>query len=286
MKEESFSSKSGLQMTLKALKTFLFLGMKEGNRLACLILMQYINKLSDLDGYVEALKNTIRNIDTRVKKEITLLSDNKADKHLQKDLEKEVSVVKVKVDQVDLSLHHTKENFETRVGTLEREIIPTIQEKVKFQGDVVSINMNRVDKVEAKIDALNKMIAKANKGDFDLTHFDKMDDKIRKVENNIQIWKNDYESMVKEIRNILYQKADDESITELENKVLYKLNELVENICKKFADKTETKIGLKNLSSQIKELFSILLVIPKDTDKEEDNAMISKKPLGGVSCAS
>ena len=243
-------------------------------------------KFSDLEGYIEALKNSIRTIDQRVKKEFTLLNDNKADRHTQKDLEKETAMLKIKIDQVDLSLHHTKEGFDAKFGNIERDVLPTIQEKLKFQGDVVSINMNRVDKVESKLDTLNKIIAKISKEDFDLTLFDKMEDKIRRVENNISIWKDDFESMFKEIRNVLYLKADDESITELENKVLYKLNELVENIWKKFADKTETKIGFKNLNSQIKELFNMLLIIPKDNDKDEDNAMLSKKPLGGVSWAS
>lgn len=83
---------------------------------------------------------------------------------------------------------------------------------------------------------------------------------------------------------MLYTKADDEAITELENKILYKLNELVENICKKFADKIETKIGFKNVLAQIKELYGILLTLPREKEKgEEDDAMLSKKPLGGFS---
>lgn len=44
----------------------------------------------------------------------------------------------------------------------------------------------------------------------------------------------------------------------------------------KFADKTETKIGFKNINSQIKELYNILLSLPKDEGKDEDDAMFSK----------
>ena len=55
----------------------------------------------------------------------------------------------------------------------------------------------------------------------------------------------------------------------------------------KFADKTETKIGFKNVNAQVKELLSLLLTLPKERDKsEEEDAMLSKKPLGGYSCAS
>ena len=52
-------------------------------------------------------------------------------------------------------------------------------------------------------------------------------------------------------------------------------------------NKTETKIGFKNISSQIRDLYGVILTLPKDRLKnEEDDAMLSKKPLGGFSCAS
>ena len=57
----------------------------------------------------------------------------------------------------------------------------------------------------------------------------------------------------------------------------------------KFADKTETKVGFKHANSQIRELYSMFVSLPKQLDKTEsepDNALFSKKPLGGFSCAS
>lgn len=56
----------------------------------------------------------------------------------------------------------------------------------------------------------------------------------------------------------------------------------------KFADKTETKIGFKNTYNQIRELYTVMMSLPTNgtANEKADDAMFSKKPLGGFSCAS
>lgn len=189
-------------------------------------------RFSDIDGYIDSLRRNIKSIDQRLKKEITLLTDTKSDKHAQKELEKETEMIKIKLDKLDLNVHQNKEDLETRMNLIEKESIPRMEDKVKLHEEITHINTNRIENIELKYEQLSKIIAKISSDEFDVTVVDRMEDKLKKFANQINIFRGDFETTIKEIRNILYTKADDESITDLENKVLLKLNELVENICK------------------------------------------------------
>lgn len=63
-----------------------------------------------------------------------------------------------------------------------------------------------------------------------------------------------------------------------------RLNEIVKALTKQFADKNETKRALKLLERQLKNLYDLFM--SKGGNDNEDDAMFSKKPLGGLSCAS
>lgn len=63
-----------------------------------------------------------------------------------------------------------------------------------------------------------------------------------------------------------------------------KINDLNRQLSKQFADKGETKKSLKMLEKQLKNLLDIFM--QKQGNPDEENAMFSKKPLGGFSCAS
>jgi hypothetical protein len=58
-------------------------------------------------------------------------------------------------------------------------------------------------------------------------------------------------------------------------------------LTKKFADKKDTKKALKLLEKQLKNLYELFMQSRNTggNDNEED-AMFTKKPLGGMSCAS
>merc|ERR1712127_377710 len=63
-----------------------------------------------------------------------------------------------------------------------------------------------------------------------------------------------------------------------------RLNEIVKALTKQFADKNETKRALKLLERQLKNLYDLFM--SKGGHDNEEDAMFSKKPLGGLSCAS
>ena len=80
------------------------------------------------------------------------------------------------------------------------------------------------------------------------------------------------------------EKADFNRLAELEKLLMDKLNDVVHGLTKQLADKAETKKNLKMLEKQLKNLLDVFM--QKQSNPDEDNAMFSKKPLGGFSCAS
>jgi hypothetical protein len=72
----------------------------------------------------------------------------------------------------------------------------------------------------------------------------------------------------------------------LERLLLDRINELLEQLSKKFADKKDTKKALKLLEKQIKNLYDLFMSSRNQGGENEDDAMFTKKPLGGMSCAS
>jgi hypothetical protein len=89
---------------------------------------------------------------------------------------------------------------------------------------------------------------------------------------------------MKTFQDSLNQKADISALNELEKLLQDRLNELVKAMTKQFADKAETKKALKLHERQLKNLYSLLM--SKGHGVNEEDAMFSKKPLGGLSCAS
>ena len=70
----------------------------------------------------------------------------------------------------------------------------------------------------------------------------------------------------------------------MEKLIIARINDIVSVLTKQFADKAETKKALKLLERQLKNLYD--LVMSKGGNDNNEDAMFSKKPLGGFSCAS
>ena len=101
-------------------------------------------------------------------------------------------------------------------------------------------------------------------------------------------FKNFNSEIIKEIKNHQDQingKPDHTHLEELKEFLLGKIDELLRGF-NKFADKNETKKALKNLEKQLKNLYDLVMSKLQGGGPDEDDAMFSKKPLGGFSCAS
>jgi hypothetical protein len=86
------------------------------------------------------------------------------------------------------------------------------------------------------------------------------------------------------IQQELELKANKSDLEELEKIMMQRLNDIVNALTNQFADKADTKKALKLLERQIKNLYE--LIMNRQGGNDENDAMFSKKPLGGLSCAS
>lgn len=78
-----------------------------------------------------------------------------------------------------------------------------------------------------------------------------------------------------------------EQLNHLEKLIMDRINEIVKALTKQLADKNDTKKALKLLERQLKNLYDLFMSRGVHSPHEnEDDAMFTKKPLGGMSCAS
>jgi hypothetical protein len=83
----------------------------------------------------------------------------------------------------------------------------------------------------------------------------------------------------------LDKKADKIDLENMEKRLNERLNDIIRSFIDRYADKKEMLKRLANIEKQIKALFDIIMNQQSHRETEED-AMFTKKPLGGVSCAS
>ena len=98
---------------------------------------------------------------------------------------------------------------------------------------------------------------------------------------------NSFDHLIKKtLPEELSLKADKHDLEELENKIMIRLNDIIGALTSKFADKAETKKALKLLERQFKNLYDLFISKQGGQAATDEDAMFSKKPLGGLSCAS
>lgn len=103
----------------------------------------------------------------------------------------------------------------------------------------------------------------------------------------IENLKNEFAKWLKEMQDSLNGKADLDALSNLEKLIMERINEIVKALTKQLADKADTKKALKLLERQLKNLYDLFMSRgASHSNENEDDAMFTKKPLGGMSCAS
>ena len=103
--------------------------------------------------------------------------------------------------------------------------------------------------------------------------------------------KNEFARWIKELQDQINAKGsggagiDYDALNNLEKMIMERINEIVKALTKQLADKNDTKKALKLLERQLKNLYDLFLSRAGHNENEDD-AMFTKKPLGGMSCAS
>ena len=78
--------------------------------------------------------------------------------------------------------------------------------------------------------------------------------------------------------------APHETLDQLGMRLQDKIDEVIKALSKQFADRNDTRKALKLLEKNLKHMYDLFM--NKGGQDGEDDAMFTKKPLGGVSCAS
>ena len=93
--------------------------------------------------------------------------------------------------------------------------------------------------------------------------------------------RNEFAKWMKEMQDSLNNKAD---FAQMDKALQDRLSDIVKALTKQFADKADTRKALKIHEKQFQNLYN--LIMSKGGGENEEDAMFSKKPLGGLSCAS
>ena len=101
--------------------------------------------------------------------------------------------------------------------------------------------------------------------------------------NNIWIEIKHIRSLIDKISEELKTKASNLDLQDTKSFFLNKLDELILNIHKKYADKADTFSAIKSLKEQLEKLLYVITNNKPEHDGE--NWLLAKKPVGGFSCA-
>lgn len=113
--------------------------------------------------------------------------------------------------------------------------------------------------------------------------------KINQLVGDTSNLRSEFAKWMKDFQDSLNRKVDNDALLALEKQLIDKLTEVVKALTKQLADKNDTKKALKLLEKQLKNLYDLFIQRSQQdgaTNLNEDDAMFTKKPLGGMSCAS
>ena len=110
--------------------------------------------------------------------------------------------------------------------------------------------------------------------------------RINMLMNDVETLKKEFAKWIKDFQDQLNTKADLESLQALEKSLMERINDIVKALTKQLADKNDTKKALKLLERQLKNLYDLFMSRGGAGSDNEEDAMFTKKPLGGMSCAS
>ena len=243
----------------------------------------FMQKLVALETKFDDFVNKV-NID-EIYSQLKYLNKHKADKS-------EFEQAKEIINDLNKKTQEHKEQIETinnRLDSLYQQII-NIQNIPKYipktenkdKNDNEGIKKEKID-IKYSIDLDSLDLSKYTlKTDFDSyvkdnsKEIDKINDEIKRINEQID-----------ELSNLLKDKVDNDDLNELREFLLNKIDELINDFNKKFADKNETLKNIKLLEDHIKKLYSLLKSSIKKVHSFHDtnNWLLAKKPINVFSCA-
>lgn len=251
------------------------------------------DKIANIEESLNTLRIQMKSTEEKLKLECRDLKLNKYDYSTGKQLKQMVEKLQTFIEDVDKSVKACINKTEDEIEALIIERIKPIEEDSKGHGDIILQITQRIQRMEVKIENISKITtAQKGKNDgLDQERLKNAEHTIKTLTKDVETLKKDHVKKMEELLKSIYFKCDKTELASLESKFLDNLEDLVQSMYKKFSDKAETTENLQILDKQIKNLFELVMSKERHVEieaksKEEDEAMLSRKPLGGVSCAS
>ena len=251
------------------------------------------DKITSIEENLNALRIQMKSNEEKLKLECRDLKLNKYDYSTGKELKQNVEKLQSKIEDLDKSIKACINKTEDEIEALIIERIKPIEEDSKGHGDIILQITQRIQRMEVKIESISKITAaQRGKGEgLDQERLKAAENNIKNLAKEIEDTKKDFNKKNEEIIKSIYFKCDKTDVASLEAKFLDNLDDLIQSMYKKFSDKTETNENLQILDKQLKNLFELVINKERQVENEiknneEDEVMMSRKPLGGISCAS
>ena len=187
------------------------------------------------------------------------------------DLEKGL---KSKIDSVAESLQHELERLRAEFETFKSKDFKDLEARVT----ALENKFLRLQDAFSKL----KIPESTGGGGVSQEAFDALVRRVDDLEAQLNHLRDEFARWMKEMQDALNQKAD---FNTMDKALQDRLSDIVKALTKQFADKAETRKALKIHEKQFQNLYNLIMSKGATGDNEED-AMFSKKPLGGLSCAS
>ena len=229
-------------------------------------LLQLENKFEDFSS-----SNKLDELSEKIKN----LEENKLDKkdfedykELNKDLDTRIQKNSDDINEINQNIEKINQQI-NNINNENKHSKRKNNEQDKTDSEQKSLDISNLDLY------LEKYVLKSNYEDFLKVNKEKINKIINELDN--------INNQIKEIKNILQNKANNEELSELREFLTNKLEEIINESTKKFSDKEDTSKYLKYLEEQIKNLYTSL---KSKTDSHlPENWLLATKPITGFSCA-
>ena len=241
-------------------------------------------KLSDLKERIKDLNKKINDIDNYFK---NVLNNQGQDiGEIKRKLEEMKIELGKKITRDDLKeLYNTTGEHSDELKYIQDKISDLITGLQKLQDNNPSF-VKRLESLTHEIlDLKERDVKEVQSKPIDLTKYideNKLKEALKPYSKNIDILMFEKDSLfgqVKEIQDEIKLLESKERVNKLDEEINEKLNELISKINKKYLDKFEINKLFKNLDLQMK------LLSDNQKNKESDNWILAKKPLGCFNCA-
>ena len=181
--------------------------------------------------------------------------------------------------------------MESSVENVLNESLPSQDDKFRKNEVLFMQVFQRIEIAEVRIENIQKGVKQSKEGSRSEPDSEKirdMDKRIKATHALIETHKEEVAKSVQEVRDHLFPKAERTELEDTETRIVDKFNELVEALYKRFADRGDTKKSIKVLERQLKNMYELFITQAKKDAQppEEDDAMLTRKPLHGWTCVS